>query len=166
MKSFLYFCCLSLLPLSGATIALTKDAADCDWISFSGGMSGIFDTEHNPTFVVEYRFGQSWHRVHPWAGLSWATDGAVFAGGGVLYTLSTLDEVWSLTAGGGPGYYERHQGADLGSHLEFCTFGEISRNLPWKHRVMIRLMHISNGGITERNPGNELLLLGYAMPLP
>jgi hypothetical protein len=166
MKTFSRFGCLLLLGLFGRLAVFADAPADHDWIMLSGGLSGLFDTERNPTFMLEYRFAKNWHGVHPWTGVSWATDGAVFAGGGVLYTRSTDDAAWSVSVGSGPGYYERHQGADLGSHLEFCSFAEISRNLPWQHRVMIRLMHISNGGITERNPGNELLLLGYAMPLP
>lgn len=152
--------------LSAFSIAKAEIDADVDQLVLSGGLSGIFDTEHNPTVVAEFRFGQNWVGLHPWLGLSWATDGAVFAGGGLLYSIGLPRTEWQVTAGVGPGYYERHQGADLGSHLEFCTFGEISRNMPWGHRVMVRLMHISNGGLTEKNPGNELLLLGYAMPLP
>lgn len=144
----------------------TDAGDDRAWFTFSSGLSGIFDTEHNPTFIVEYRFGPNWHGLRPWGSFSWATDGALWVGGGAMYTLSLGDGNWQLSAGSGPGYYERHQGADLGSHLEFCSFGEISRNMPWGHRVLFRLMHISNGGITEKNPGNELLLLGYAMPLP
>lgn len=154
---------LLLLPFATAKVPALPEG---DQLVFSAGASGVFDTEHNLTFVTEYRFGRNWHNLHPWLGLSWATDGAVFAGGGMLYSLALAGGDWQVTAGVGPGYYERHQGADLGSHLEFCTFGEISRNMRWGHRVMFRLMHISNGGLTERNPGNELLLLGYAMPLP
>ncbi|MFT3869743.1 MAG: acyloxyacyl hydrolase [Nibricoccus sp.] len=154
------------LLLSPFSMAKPGVSAETNQLALSVGASGIFDTEHNLTFVAEYRFGRDWHGIHPWIGMSWATDGAVFAGGGILYSIALAGGDWRLTAGAGPGYYERHQGTDLGSHLEFCTFGEISRNMSWGHRVMVRLMHISNGGLTERNPGNELLLLGYAMPLP
>jgi len=162
---FLYFTFLALSSNCGV-YARNRGGDDSDWFTLSGGASGVFDTEHNPTVVVEYRFGRNWYGLHPWTALSWATDGAVFAGAGVLYSLALPGGNWQVSAGTGPGYYERHQGADLGSHLEFCSFGEISRNISWGHRVMLRLIHISNGGITERNPGNELLLLGYAMPLP
>lgn len=155
-----------LLALAPWTMAKAGLDADSSQLVLSGGLSGLFDTEHNPTIIAEYRAGQNFVGVHPWVAVSWATDGAIFAGGGLLYSLLPSGSDWQLTAGAGPGYYERHQGADLGSHLEFCTFGEISRNMPWGHRVMVRLMHISNGGLTEKNPGNELLLLGYSMPLP
>ena len=166
MRSFYRHILYIILGLSGC-FGIRGETSDAhDWIMLSGGISGLFDSEQNPTFMLEYRFAKNWNSLRPWAGLSWATDGAVFAGGGIMVTRATPNKNWLVSIGTGPGYYERHQGADLGSHMEFCTFGEISRNLPWKHRVMIRLMHISNGGLTERNPGNELLLLGYAMPLP
>ena len=152
--------------LSPFVMAKAGAHADANELVLSGGPSGVFDTEHNPTLVAEFRLGRNWVGIHPWLGLGWATDGAVFAGGGILYTIGLPRSEWQVTAGVGPGYYERHEGVDLGSHLEFCTFAEISRNMPWGHRVMVRMMHISNGGLTERNPGNELLLLGYAMPLP
>jgi hypothetical protein len=166
MKPVSRFCCLLLLLSTACVVGFARPALDRDWIILSGGTSGLFDTEHNPSFTLEYRFEKNWKGLHPWLGLGWATDGAVFAGGGAVYSISTPKDTWALTGGVGLGYYERHQGADLGSHLEICTFIEVSRNLPSQHRVMIRFMHISNGGLTEKNPGNELLLLGYAMPLP
>jgi lipid A 3-O-deacylase len=164
MKAVCAFIFVSLL--APFTMAKANVDAASSQLTLSAGASGIFDTEHNLTFVAEYRHGRNWKGIHPWLGASWATDGAVFAGGGALYSLALGGGNWQLSVGSGPGYYERHEGADLGSHLEFCTFSEISRNMPWGHRVMFRLMHISNGGLTEKNPGNELLLLGYAMPLP
>lgn len=168
MKSFVCRACWLYVLLIIGLAATQSTAAPVrrNEIVFSGGVGGIFDSEHPPVLALEYRFAKNWHGVQPWLSASWATDGAIFTGGGALYTLSTSDEAWALTTGCGPGYYERHQGADLGSHLEFCSFAEVSRNLSNHHRVMIRIMHISNGGITERNPGNEVLLLGYSMPLP
>lgn len=162
MKSPLWL----LLLLSGCAIVSAADFEDRDWIMVSGGVSGLFDSERNPVVMLDYRFANQWKGLRPWLGLSWATDGAVFAGGGAVYTIGMLDDALTFSVGTGPGYYERHQGEDLGSHLEFCSFAEVARRLPWEHRVVLRLVHISNGGITERNPGAELLMLGYAMPLP
>ena len=162
----LSYCCLCLLLLVGPAVAFASTLGNRDGIMLSGGVSGLFDSERNPVVMLDYRFAKQWKELHPWLGLGWATDGAVFAGGGVLYTIGTSDGGLTFSVGAGPGFYERHQGEDLGSHLEFCTFAEVARCLPWKHQVVLRLVHISNGGITERNPGAELLMLGYAMPLP
>jgi len=164
MKAFL--CCLSLLLLGGSAYALTETQGDRGQLMFSGGVSGVFDSERPPVVMLDYRPASHWQGLRPWLGAGWATDGAIFAGGGVVYTLGVINDFWTVSVGTGPGYYERHQGEDLGSHLEFCSFAEIARRLPWGDRLLVRLVHISNGGITERNPGAELLMLGYAMPLP
>ena len=159
-------CWLCLLMLFSWVVVAAQMPDVHDSVMWSGGVSGLFDSERNPVVLLDYRFATHWKGLRPWLGLGWATDGAIFAGGGALYSVGTRDGLWTFSAGTGPGYYERHHGEDLGSHLEFCTFAEVARRLPWKHQVVVRLVHISNGGVTERNPGAELLMLGYAMPLP
>ena len=159
--------CLSLLLLlCGPAFAVVETQSDRGQLSLTGGMSGVFDSERPPAFMLDYRPANHWRRLRPWLGATWATDGAIFAGGGIVYSIDFFDSLWTASVGTGPGYYERHQGEDLGSHLEFCSFAEIARRLPWGDRILLRLVHISNGGITKRNPGTELLMLGYAMPLP
>lgn len=132
---------------------------------FLGGASGVFDRETNPAVTVEYRSGLSLARFRPWLALGWATDGAVFAGGGALRSW-TLGEAWSFTAGFGAGRYDRHEGRDLGSHLEFLTYGEISRRVGAGRSVLLRLTHISNGSLGDVNPGTELVTIGYSVVLP
>jgi hypothetical protein len=68
--------------------------------------------------------------------------------------------------GAAPGYYERHEGVDLGKHFEICSFFEASCALSRRARLNLRLAHISNGALSERNPGVELFSVGYAVPLP
>jgi hypothetical protein len=142
-----------------------KAETEKDRFAFEAGFSGVFDNEHNPTFIAEYTSGASWRGIHPWLMLSWATDGALFSGAGASYSIESPSKDWTLTGGWGPGYYERHQGADLGSHLEFCSYGEIGWNASWHQRLFLRFMHISNGGLIEPNPGNEIILLGYAVSI-
>ncbi|HEY0945532.1 MAG TPA: acyloxyacyl hydrolase [Opitutaceae bacterium] len=135
-----------------------------DRLVFGTGIAGVFDGERNAMLSVELRGGAGWAGIHPWVGLGWATDGAIFAGGGALYTLGEFRR-WQTTVGFGPGYYERNQGPDLGKHLEFLSFVEVSRRLRRGHRVVLRLAHISNGSLGDRNPGTELLTAGYMIPL-
>jgi hypothetical protein len=157
---------LSVLTFCARAESTTSTTGrDHAWLIFNSGASGVLDTETNPALSVEYRFSEQWAHLHPWLGLGWATDGALFAGGGVAYT-ADLSPAWSASVGFGPGYYERHQGADLGSHLEFYSFAELSYALRWGDRVSLRFAHISNGGIEEKNPGTELLTVGYAIRLP
>lgn len=132
---------------------------------FLGGVSGIFDREKNPALAVEYRSKREWATLRPWLAVGWATDGAVFAGGGAMRAWG-LGGSWSCAVGFGAGRYDRHEGRDLGSHLEFLTYGEISRRAGERRRFLVRLTHISNGSLADINPGTELLTLGYSMSLP
>lgn len=161
----LSFLALALF-LSSRVGAHTKNG-DGATLVVNCGVSGVFDPERNPVISLEHRLADEWRGVRPWLGLGWATDGAIFAGVGAVKTWITDDNAWAVSLGFGPGYYERHEGRDLGSHLEFYSYAEVSRELPWPHhRAQLRLSHISNGGVKGLNPGTELLTLGYAMPLP
>lgn len=132
---------------------------------FLGGASGVFDRETNPAIAVEYRSAYGFATLRPWLAVEWATDGAVFAGGGALRSL-TLGKAWSFAVGFGAGRYDRHEGRDLGSHLEFLTYGEISRRAGAGRNVLLRLTHVSNGSLGDVNPGTELVMIGYSVALP
>jgi lipid A 3-O-deacylase len=157
---------LLLVITLATTFAQAGDMPDDDasWI-FSGGIAGLFDAEEKPVFSLEYRFAQHYAGIHPWIGASWATDGAIFAGAGALYELP-VHGPWHVAAGIGPGYYDRKEGLELGSHLEIFSFAEVSYLLSGHRSVSLRLGHISNGGLEERNPGTEMLMLGYSQTLP
>ncbi len=136
-----------------------------DRLVFHGGISGIFDSEKNPTLALEYRWGVEKAGLQPWIGAGWATDGAVFAGGGLLRTWRP-DRRWEIVLGFGPGYYDRHEGLDLGSQLEFYSFAEAGWEVFPGRRVLLRFAHISNASLSEINPGTELLTLGMSFRLP
>lgn len=150
--------------LSAVAASARLPARECHWVTFSAGASGVFDAEENPVFIVDYQARQNFRGVHPWLGLSWATDGAVFCGAGGVFAWE-MTPTLALSVGAAPGYYERHQGVDLGGHFEIVSFVEFSHRLRRGHRVVFRVTHISNGAISERNPGMELLTIGYAVPL-
>lgn len=156
--------CALVANSPAAAIEAEAGAPVPDRLLFSTGAAGVFDGERNAMLAVELRGGVEYAGVHPWLGFGWATDGAIFVGGGALYTLGE-DHPWQATVGFGPGYYERNQGPDLGKHLEFLSFVEFSRTLRRGHRVVLRLAHISNGSLADINPGTELLTLGYMIPV-
>jgi lipid A 3-O-deacylase len=161
---------ISLITASPAMFAEGMGKAPAplkDSILFHSGISGLFDNEKNPTLALEYRSGVSLLDLglQPWMGAGWATDGAVFVAAGIARTWK-LDGGCSLSAGFGPGYYDRHEGLDLGSRMEFYSFVEIERETFAGQSVILRLAHISNGGLADSNPGTELLSLGYSLRLP
>jgi lipid A 3-O-deacylase len=162
---FLMFTCLIAYasPLLAADIAKSP-AQSRDSFLFHSGVSGLFDSEKNPTLALEYRCGSGCLDLEPWMGGGWATDGAVLIAIGIARTW-VLDARWQARAGVGPGYYDRHEGLDLGSHLEFYSFVELDREVGEGHGLVLRLAHISNGGLSDSNPGTELLSLGYRIQL-
>lgn len=147
--------------LGGASRAETVEAR----VLLHSGVAGLCDREKNPALAIEYRPAVSYATLRPWLGLGWATDGAVFAGVGVAREWE-LSSRWEASMGFGPGYYERHEGTDLGSHLEFYSYVELGYRLRPERRLIFRLAHISNGSISDRNPGTELFTVGYAFSLP
>lgn len=166
-KNFrLAFCLLSLsftaIPAAGSVQNEIQQAPSR--ILFHGGVSGLLDNETPPALAVEYRWGNSLAGLQPWVGGGWATDGAIFAGAGVSRTWA-INSRWEAAAGFGPGYYDRHEGLDLGSHLEFYSFAEVGWALAPAKRLVLRLAHISNGSLADVNPGTELLTIGYSVEL-
>ena len=63
------------------------------------------------------------------------------------------------------GYYSKGDGEDLGSPVEFKTGAEFAYRFDEGWRVGVAFDHISNAGLTKRNPGTELLLLMVSLPI-
>jgi lipid A 3-O-deacylase len=158
---------LTLRPMATAQTEISpRGEADGRAFLVHGGVSGLFDSEKNPALALEYRWARvSDLELRPWLGAGWATDGAVFVAVGVARSWR-MDDRWRLCAGFGPAYYDRHEGLDLGSSLEFYSFVEMECRAGGAHGVVFRLAHISNGGLADSNPGTELLSLGYRIRLP
>jgi lipid A 3-O-deacylase len=176
LKATRYMLWPKLFSLSAITLIAVSATAFADvgedprtpskrTLLFHSGVSGLFDGEKNPTVALEYRFGNSLLELQPWLGAGWATDGAVFVAAGVAHTWQ-LGRDWNVGAGFGPGYYDRHEGLDLGSRMEFYSFVELTRQIRTGQNIVVRLAHISNGGLADSNPGTELLSLGYSIQLP
>ncbi|WP_138223368.1 acyloxyacyl hydrolase [Nibricoccus aquaticus] len=157
---------LSRLPLVHASASAEAPASIADdRLVFHGGVSGLFDSEKPPAIALEYRWSASKAGLQPWLGAGWATDGAIFAGGGLLHTWRVASR-WELVTGFGPVYYDRHEGLDLGSQLEFYSFAEAGWEISPGRRLLLRFAHISNASMSEINPGTELLTLGFSLRLP
>ncbi len=63
--------------------------------------------------------------------------------------------------------YARGGGEDLGGPFQFRASLELSYTiLPQFTRVGIEVAHVGNAGIERRNPGDNEILLSYAIPLP
>jgi len=62
------------------------------------------------------------------------------------------------------GLWEKGNGKDLGSWVEFKTGAEFAYRFDDHSRLGLAFHHISNAGQTRRNPGEESLELVWSIP--
>jgi lipid A 3-O-deacylase len=72
---------------------------------------------------------------------------------------------FSLVLGFAPGFYDRGEGCELGSMLEFKSFASVSYRLKGMGKLSLQFSHLSNGGISTCNPGAESLGIQYEIPI-
>ncbi len=129
-----------------------------------GGVGDILDDHPQVGWTLEYRPALRLFHVGPWFSLGRGKDRETYASAGVLINLQ-LGGRWLLTPSFGAGYYTSGDGLDLGHELEFRSGIECTYRFNNGSRLGCAFAHLSNGGIVDRNPGTELLLLMYGFPL-
>ena len=68
---------------------------------------------------------------------------------------------WVVSPSFSLAYYEKGDGKALGSHLQFKTGLSLDYSLAKGKSVGVSLYHLSNGGLSSKNPGEESLLVNY-----
>lgn len=113
--------------------------------------------------AAEYRFEEVKWNLRPWVGYARAEQGTNFISAGLLYTYAHSSG-FNLSISWAPSYYDVNDGWDLGGKLNFYSFVEAGYTLKNDHVVSVRVGHLSNGGLGNRNPGTETLQLSYSVP--
>lgn len=163
---FAFALATTLTAQSSAALAQTEAKMDDPaFITLGGGYYDVNLRDNSSAdFRVEYRHGEKLWIFKPWAGIEFTTDGAVYGLGGVLVDVYFGRRV-VLTPSFGAGLYHDGNGKDLGSFVEFRSQIELSYRFNDRSRLGIALSHISNAGLTDRNPGTEILNVYYSIPL-
>lgn len=128
---------------------------------------GAFNFNKSPTVLeggIEYR-----HPIDVWklavaGGIFGNVDGAVYVFGGLRRDFR-LGGPWLITPAFGIALYEEGDSKDLGGVFEFRSAIEIGHQWPNRHRVAFGIVHLSNAGIHDLNPGSNSLILTYSLPL-
>lgn len=127
------------------------------------GLAGVLDKDHEIVFgVLEFRPAWFYKSLQPWFSIM-SSDQEFFVGGGLMLDYEFVSD-WYVTPGFGLGCYLEDNGLKLGSHLEFKSFLELSYVLPNDSRIGLRLSHLSNAGLGDRNPGAESFSVLYSHP--
>ncbi len=138
-------------------------AADPAYVTIGAGAWEVFrDQAHAAEFDLGYRPDVSWWIFKPQVGVLAASDGDYFGYAGFLTDIYLGHFVFTpnVAVGGYGGH-----GFRLGSHVEFRSGIDIAWRFQDTSRLGIGAYHISNAGLTQRNPGDESLLLEYFYPL-
>lgn len=161
----LLFPCIGLPTLFTVAASAEAPAKDTSSIVCIGyGMAGLADDKLCHSGFIEWRSSLYWYGLSPYTFGSWRKTGASYIGIGLLYSIELTSRV-RLCASCGPGYFERDGDFDLGSKLEFASTIEVSYLLPGGRRIALGIGHISNAGVSRRNPGSEYFRIGVQLPV-
>ena len=121
------------------------------------------EVPHGLEIGVEVRSPWTWTVVRPIAG------GLTSSGGGtILYAGIVADFALplhlQLSPGFAPAWAFAGAEGDLGSAVEFRSSLEVSVAAGERARVAVGISHISNARLGFRNPGVEVLTVGFAFP--
>lgn len=135
-------------------------------LSVSAGKLGIFDGIGDPFEVgVAYRFRPSPHwSLAPAVGATVHDNGAYFVYSELRRDF-WLGTRWLLVPSIGMGLFEDGKKLDLGHTVEFRSGLELGYRFDNHWRVGLAMFHLSNGGIGDRNPGTEALVVSISIPL-
>ena len=125
----------------------------------------MLDDVQVPAVGLEYRF-RSDNRFHlvPSVGFI-VTEGAAAYVSGDVRTELWLDDRWVISPKLGYGIFLENEILSLGHDIEFRTGVEIERRLPDGVRIGLGFFHLSNAGISERNPGTEAIVVSISFPI-
>jgi lipid A 3-O-deacylase len=151
--------------LAFALLAAAAPAKADSRILITGG-AGAFDFLHNYTAAegrLELRFAQSFFFLKPSIGTFFTNRGSVYT----YFALRSEIPIGShfmIIPIAAVGDYEKGNGKDLGSHVEFKTGAEFVYVFDNGMRIGPAFDHVSNAGIGKKNPGEENLMLMVTVP--
>lgn len=149
--------------------AFAEERKEYEMINISAGQVGILDDLEGPQrYGVEYRFmsfsGPWGFRLIPAIGAAAANNGANFVYSDLRHDFY-LDDDWLLIPSFGAGVFKESSEINLGNNLEFRSGLELAYQFQNKMRAGIAIFHLSNGGISSRNPGTEVLVVSVCIPV-
>ena len=108
--------------------------------------------------------------LKPFAGIELTSDSASYIIAGI-YLEDNLGQLFTgkesnliFTPSFGVGYYDDGNGIKLGNKIQFRSTFEISYELKNKNRIAGSFSHISNGNLSNINPGVEIISFSYQIP--
>lgn len=158
----------SLVLLLLGLIASQASAAGASdhYLTLAVGHVAVFDDNIDDPYVykLEYRFApRTRWLIAPAIGTARSGNGASF-----LFVDLEKDffpgRHWVVTPSFGLGSFDDGKDVKLGHDLEFRSGIKVAYQFDNKVRLGIGLFHLSNGGLSDHNPGTEPMFLPLSFP--
>lgn len=151
-----------MLVLGWGGAAIADD--DPAFVTFHAGIYDVNDDETAGQFNLEFRSDWDDWYVKPFGGIMATTEAAYYGYGGFLLDIYFGNRI-VFTPNVAVGLYSDGDGKDLGSAIEFRSGVELAYRFDNRARLGVAFHHISNAGISDRNPGTETLTLTLSLPV-
>jgi hypothetical protein len=148
-----------------AVPAFAQSTNEPAFLSLGAGAFDFHDSENRSAQgEIQYRSDLKLWVFNPMVGFSATTEGSIYAYAGISLDIF-FGNRWVLRPSFAPGFYNAGGGKDLGHHLEFRSSLEIAYRFDDRSRLGLEVYHRSNAGLGDKNPGEESLMLTYAIPM-
>ena len=149
--------------------AYAEERKEYAMLNITAGQVGILDDLDGPQrYGLEYRFksfaGPRGFRLIPAIGVAASNNGAKFIYSDLRHDFY-LGDRWMLIPSFGMGIFDDSEEVQLGNKLEFRSGIEIAYEFRNKVRAGVAIFHLSNGGISNQNPGTEALVFAVCFPI-
>ena len=137
--------------------------SEADILMFGLGMFDPFDNGSATAATMEYRLGRKLFFIGPALGGMANVDGGLFGYFGLYFDLSAGP--FYFTGQLATGAYHQGNSRDLGGVFQFRQSIDLAYRQANGNRLGVRVAHISNAHVHERNPGEEEYYLTYSIAL-
>jgi len=128
------------------------------------GVFDVTDTDVAGEFRAEWHGKPFLENIRPLGGLTATSDEALYGYLGIVMDIPIIKNV-TFSPSFAPGIYLENSGKKLGSLVEFRSMAEISYKFQSGSRLGLSVYHLSNAGLTQYNPGVEVVTVCYTFPL-
>lgn len=163
--------CAVLLAVLSIMLPTQLLSAPADWfvppqprLTVGIGAAQIFDSKQELCWGLEYTSARQFYYLRPWILIGTGKNDEFYSAIGVQLDFK-LPHNYVLTPSFGGGYYSAAEGLDLGYKIEFRTALTLAKQFKYGHRIGLSISHLSNGSLSDRNPGTESLMLHYSFPM-
>jgi outer membrane protein OmpA-like peptidoglycan-associated protein len=155
-----------MFAASAAMISFATAAhADDLWRSqFEVGSYDVFHKANSESFDLQLRPGWRLWDFGVFAGGMYTTKNAWMGYAGITYDLHITDHILILPDAA-VGFYQHGDDKNLGNTAEFRTGIGVAYEFDNGWRLGADIHHISNAGLSQRNPGVEIAAVTLAVPL-